>query len=97
MSKRTSRGIAHLFAVAGVSAVFLVGGCTMQDAICAGGHYPVKLIGSDSGADCVPEGQEPPAGYVRYPAGKVPKHVDDEWDRYWSTRAIDAQGNEIKN
>lgn len=91
MGKRTTR----LLTVAAMAAAFLAGGCTIQDAICGGDDYPVKLIGSTTGGDCVPEGEEPPAGYVRYPAGKVPKHVDDEWDKYWSDRALDAQGNEI--
>jgi hypothetical protein len=34
---------------------------------------------------------------VRYPAGKVPKHVDDQWDTYWNSKALDSKGNEIKN
>ena len=46
-------------------------------------------------ADCVPEGQEPPAGYVRYPEGKVPEHVGDKWDEYWSTVVVDAKGNVV--
>jgi hypothetical protein len=41
----------------------------------------------------VADGQEPPEGYVRYPAGKVPKHVDDEWDKYWSNKIVDKNGN----
>lgn len=91
MGKRTT----GLLTVAAMAAALLAGGCTFQDAICGGDEYPVKLIGSTTGSDCVPEGEEPPAGYVRYPAGKVPQHVDDEWDKYWSDRAIDAQGNEV--
>jgi hypothetical protein len=96
MSKRASRRIVHVLAAAGVSAVFLVSGCTLQDAVCSDGDYPVKRIGATEGSQCVPEKQEPPAGYVRYPEGKVPKHVDDEWDKYWSDKAIDSNGNLIK-
>ncbi len=36
--------------------------------------------------------EQPPSGYVRYPEGKVPEHIGDEWDTYWSTRTIDANG-----
>jgi hypothetical protein len=94
MGKRASRTIVHILVVAGVSTVFLVGGCA-ADAICSSGEYPVKQVNSVTGSTCVPDDEEPPAGYVRYPAGKVPKHVDDEWDKYWSTRAIDVNGNVV--
>jgi hypothetical protein len=40
MSKRTSRRMVHVLAAAGISAVFLVSGCTLQDAICNDGEYP---------------------------------------------------------
>jgi len=96
MSKRASRGIIHILTAAGVSAVFLVGGCSFQDAICGSDDYPAKQVGSTTGQVCVAEKEDPPAGYVRYPAGKVPKHVDDEWDKYWSTRIIDSKGNIVE-
>jgi hypothetical protein len=73
--------------------VLLAGGCSFQDAICRGGEYPVKAIGNATGAACVPDNQDQPAGYVRYPAGKVPKHVDDKWDKYWSDKIVDKNGN----
>jgi hypothetical protein len=80
--------------VAGLAGLFLMGGCT-ADAMCSSGEYPVKAVRSTTGGACVPDGQDPPAGYVRYPQGKVPKHVDDEWDRYWSEHMLDEKGNEI--
>ncbi|WP_433718033.1 SCO0607 family lipoprotein [Actinoplanes sp. CA-051413] len=71
------------------------GGCTFADAICGSGDYPVKAVGTTTGQDCVPEGQEPPAGYVRYPEGKVPEHVGDKWDEYWSKVVVDERGNVV--
>jgi hypothetical protein len=85
--------VTGLAAAAGLSAALLAGGCSIQDAVCRSGEYPVKQVGSTTGAACVPDDEEPPAGYVRYPAGKVPKHVDDEWDKYWRGKALDANGN----
>ncbi|MDP9815272.1 SCO0607 family lipoprotein [Spirilliplanes yamanashiensis] len=69
-----------------------VAGCLGPDAICRSGEYPVKAVGNTTGAACVPDGEEPPAGYVRYPAGKEPRHVDDKWDRYWRTVVVDGNG-----
>ena len=79
--------------------ILLVGACALAlltgcgaDAICGGDEYPVKAVGNTTGAACVPEGEEPPDGYVRYPAGQEPKHVDDKWDKYWQTKVVDASG-----
>lgn len=79
------------------TASILVAGCSTQDKICGGGEYPVKAVGSTTGSECVPNGKEPPAGYVRYPAGEVPKYVDDKWDKYWSTVVVDSSGKVVKN
>ena len=84
-----------MLSVAGLAGMFLLSGCSLQDAMCSSGEYPVKAVRSTTGGACVPDGEEPPAGYVRYPEGKVPKHVDDEWDRYWSEHMLDEKGNEI--
>jgi len=89
MRKRT----VSVVAAAGLCAALLVGGCSLQDAVCRSGEYPVKQIGSTTGAACVPDDEEPPTGYVRYPEGKVPEHVDDKWDKYWRGKALDANGN----
>jgi hypothetical protein len=83
------------FVVAGLAAALLSGGCSLQDAICGGGDYPVKLADSATGTTCVPDGQDPPAGYVRYPAGKVPKKVGDKWDVYWQAHQLDRSGEEV--
>lgn len=45
---------------------------------------------------CVPDNEDPPAGFVRYPAGKVPQYVDDEWDLYWSHVTIEPDGSIVK-
>jgi hypothetical protein len=82
---------AAVLAIAGLAATLLLGGCG-EDAICRGGEYPVQTIGG-TGRQCVPGDQDPPAGFTRYPAGKTPKHVDDQWDVYWRTHALDQQGN----
>ncbi|GAA2903376.1 hypothetical protein Acy02nite_86380 [Actinoplanes cyaneus] len=75
-------------------AFLLVSGCSSQDATCKNGEYPAAQV-NGPGSYCVPDGQEPDTGFVRYPDGKVPRHVGDEWDVYWRTHRLDAQGNEI--
>jgi hypothetical protein len=83
--------------------LFLVGalvaasmsGCLYDERICGSDHYPVKAVGTTTGQDCVPEGEQPPAGYVRYPQGKVPERVGDEWDEYWSTVVVDENGTVV--
>jgi hypothetical protein len=82
-------------AVAAMTTVFMIGGCSFQQAICRNGEYPVKAIGNTTGRACVADDQEPPEGYVRYPAGKVPKHVDDKWDKYWRNVIVDKDGNVV--
>ncbi|HZG07333.1 MAG TPA: hypothetical protein VE546_27850 [Streptomyces sp.] len=79
-------------AAAAVLAAFLTGGCAYRESICGSGEYPVKAVGNKTGAACVPDGQEPPEGYVRYPEGKVPRHVGDTWDEYWSTVVVNDDG-----
>ena len=48
-----------------------------------------------TGSACVPDAEEPPAGYARYPEGKVPQQVDDKWDVYWDTHTLDKDGNTV--
>src|SRR5690349_5927753 len=79
---------------AALAATLLTAGC-IEDAICSSEDYPVKAVGGTTGQDCVPKGQEPPAGYVRYPKGKEPQHVGDKWDEYWSTVVVDEKGNVV--
>ncbi|WP_436846277.1 SCO0607 family lipoprotein [Streptomyces shenzhenensis] len=56
-----------------------------------GDRHAVQAVGS-TGRACAPKGEDPPKGYVRYPEGKVPKTVDDTWERYWNTHVIDENG-----
>jgi hypothetical protein len=71
---------------------FLVTGCSGAEKICPGDQYPVKAVGNETGRTCVDKDKNPPDGYVRYPTGKVPKHVDDEWDVYWRDKIVDKDG-----
>lgn len=91
---RRTRGLLGL-ALAGAVVAGLTTGCSMADATCGGEEYPVLAVGS-SGSACVPKGEEPPKGYARYPEGKVPEHVGDKWDEYWSTRTVDKGGRIVK-
>ncbi|MEV4347397.1 hypothetical protein AB0J83_23320 [Actinoplanes sp. NPDC049596] len=70
--------------------IMAVAGCTDQ-AICRNGEYPATQLGS-TGRTCVPNGQEPPPGYARFPPGQEPRHTDDEWDTYWRTHMLDKTG-----
>ncbi|MEV6165044.1 hypothetical protein AB0L71_24605 [Streptomyces sp. NPDC052052] len=91
--RRRSRSAAGL-ALAAVVAGLLTAGCSTEDAACGGGEYPVLTVGG-TGSACVPNGEEPPKGYTRYPEGKVPKHVGDTWDTYWETHTVDSNGKII--
>ncbi|MFE7758220.1 SCO0607 family lipoprotein [Streptomyces sp. NPDC057418] len=88
---RTTLGLA----LAGVMVALLTSACSMQQATCGGGEYPVLAVGS-AGSACVPDGEEPPKGYARYPEGKVPEHEGDKWDTYWNTRTLDEKGGTIE-
>ena len=77
MGRRTAAALT----VAGVAGVFLAGGCAWQEAICSSGEYPVAAVRSTTGRACVADGHAPPSGFVRFPAGRVPEHVGDRWDR----------------
>ena len=80
--------------VVSVCAVLLLAGC-VPDAICGSDDYPVLQVGG-TGRQCLPEGQEPPAGWARYPPGQEPKHVDDKWDVYWRTHTLDTAGRVVE-
>lgn len=34
---------------------------------------------------------------MRYPEGKVPKYVGDNWGKYWSTVIVDSFGNIVED
>ena len=86
---RAALGLAFAGAVAA-----MLTACSTQDASCGGGEYPVMTVGS-TGSACVKNGEEPPKGYVRYPGGKVPEYVGDNWDTYWNTHTVDKNGDVI--
>ncbi|QTD95812.1 SCO0607 family lipoprotein [Streptomyces cyanogenus] len=85
-----------LLALAGGFAASLLTGCAGwgKERVCLPGEDPVLAV-NDAGGDCVPEGEEPGPGWVRYPRGKVPVYVGDEWDRYWSDRTLDEKGRVV--
>lgn len=91
--RRPSASTAGLL-LASVTFALLTTGCSLQEATCGGGEYPVLAVDS-TGSACVPKGEEPPEGFVRYPEGKVPEHVGDKWDTYWNTRTLDGNGRII--
>ncbi|WP_155056815.1 SCO0607 family lipoprotein [Streptomyces blattellae] len=76
-----------------ITVVALTGcsGLSLQDAICSDGEYPVMTVGG-TGSACVKDSEKTPEGYTRYPEGKVPQQVDDEWDVYWRTHTVDEKG-----
>ncbi|GAA2410086.1 lipoprotein [Streptomyces pulveraceus] len=92
--RRPSRSAVGL-ALAAATVAALTTGCSMEDATCGGGEYPVMTIGG-TGSACVSDDENPPKGYVRYPKGKVPEHVDDKWDVYWRTHSVDKDGRIIE-
>lgn len=94
---RLCRNFLRILAVAGIATAFLTTGCSMREAICGSNQYPVKAVGNKTGGACQDKGKEPPAGYVRFPEGKVPRYVDDEWDRYWHTVIVDSNGNIVSS
>ena len=88
--------LATALAISGIATVVLVSGCLPKERVCSEGEYPAKGVGTPHGAMCQTNGQEPPEGYVRYPEGKVPVHLGDKWDRYWSGVIVDSNGNIVK-
>ncbi|MYY81583.1 hypothetical protein GT044_10005 [Streptomyces sp. SID335] len=92
--RRSARSVVAL-ALAGAAAAAVLTGCSMEDAVCGGGEYPVLHVGS-SGSACQPDGEDPPKGYARYPEGKVPEHIGDKWDEYWNKHTLDEDGKIVE-
>ncbi|MGW4516205.1 SCO0607 family lipoprotein [Streptomyces sp. NPDC004393] len=95
--RRLRRLRAAAAALAGSAALVALTGCSsfeFQEDVCSGGEYPVLTV-NGSGSACVSDGEQPPAGFVRYPEGKVPRQVDDKWDVYWRTHTLDEDGRVI--
>ncbi|GGM19235.1 lipoprotein [Streptomyces fumigatiscleroticus] len=86
----------RVLALAAVTLTAVVAAGCSRDAVCPDGRYPVKAVGNKTGRTCVDDGDEPPEGYVRYPRGKVPQHVGDKWDTYWSRVVVDADGHVVE-
>ena len=67
-----------VLSVLALGAALGASGCSLQERVCSSGEYPVRTVEStDGGMACVPDDEEPPAGYERFPAGEVPEFVDD--------------------
>jgi hypothetical protein len=83
--------------VAAIATALLSTGCGLHvaDHMCEPSEYPATAVGSYAANICVSKGKEPPAGYVRFPKGKVPQYVDDKWDKYWHHHALDKNGRVI--
>ncbi|WP_228973013.1 SCO0607 family lipoprotein [Streptomyces sp. DH12] len=88
------RACLPVLAAAALTLPFLAG-CAYQERVCGSDEYPVKAVGNTTGSACVPDGEQPPEGYVRYPAGQVPEHLGDEWDVYWDDRVLDGDGRVV--
>jgi hypothetical protein len=98
-SRRTNRAATALgMALAAGAALLALTGCAgfeYREAVCWGGEYPVLSVGG-TGSACVPDAEQPPSGFARYPEGKVPEQVDDKWDVYWDTHTLDANGKVVE-
>lgn len=55
-------------------------GCSFSERVCFEDEYPVLFLESGQlvGGACVPQGQEPPPGYVRYPKDLEPTRLKDQ-------------------
>ena len=71
-ARRSGAALAVGLLVAGLS------GCSAER-VCSAGEDPVLFLegGRLMGGACVPAGEEPPPGYVRYPADLEPTSLDD--------------------
>ncbi|MFG3157101.1 SCO0607 family lipoprotein [Streptomyces sp. NPDC048219] len=92
-TSRPAVRVATAAALGCATAALALSGCSLEyrEDVCSHGEYPVTSIGG-TGSACVSDDERPPAGYTRYPEGKVPRHVDDKWDVYWRTHMTDESG-----
>ncbi len=58
-------------------------GCSLHERVCSEGRYPVVEATGLEGKTCVDDGDEPPSGYMRYPADKVPVYLEDDYKPTW--------------
>lgn len=94
MGLRTYRRRAAAATLAVATTALFAAGCG-SDAVCGSGDYPVIQVGGP-GSACQREGVDPSPGYARYPAGKEPRHVDDEWDVFWRTHTVNRSGDIVE-
>ncbi|MFC3410819.1 SCO0607 family lipoprotein [Streptomyces lusitanus] len=94
---RTGRARIAVAAFASAVAVVAVTGCAgfeYKEDICGADEYPALSVGG-TGSMCVSNNEEPPAGFVKYPQGKVPQQVGDKWDLYWQDHTLDEDGKVV--
>jgi hypothetical protein len=58
----------------------LVPGCgVIKERVCRRGEYAARAISApETGRVCVPNGEEPPSGYERFPPGETPTYTRDD-------------------
>ncbi len=66
--------------LAALGVVGLMAGCTtFNERVCEKGEYAVRATAApETGRTCVPNGQEPPPGYERFPPGQTPTYPEDD-------------------
>ncbi len=69
------------------------GGFECQEDVCGADEYPALSV-RGTGSICV-SSKEGPGGFVKYPQGKVPQQVDDEWDLYGDAHTLDEDGKVV--
>lgn len=63
-----------------VPIALLAAGCgELRERVCERGQYAARAIAApETGRVCVPDGQEPPLGYERFPPGQTPTYLEDD-------------------
>jgi len=73
-------------------AVTALPSCSYREKMCAQDEYVVYATEyPDSGRNCVQNGEEPPQGYQRYPEGRVPHLVEEDYNPA-KPRRVAAEG-----
>lgn len=67
--------------LAALLATGLLSGCLAGERMCSSDEYPVYSVEfPESGRACVSDDAEPPAGYARYPEGRVPEYASEDYN-----------------
>jgi hypothetical protein len=69
--------------VGAVVAATLFAGCGYRERICSKGEYPAVARDNTTGRVCVVNGEQPPKRCKKYPRGKTPTFLDED---YYPTR-----------